>query len=223
MTDSKEQRINMVESQVRPSDITDRRILSAMLEVPREEFAPAGARAIAYMDAPLPVTPRGPGRAGRYLLAPRTFAKLLQALGIDANATVLDVGCATGYSTAVLARLARAVVGLEVDGALAQQAARSLARLSITNAVILEGPLAAGAPTHAPFDAILLNGSVAEAPAALLEQLKGNGRLGAVLAEGSFGPAQVWRRAGKGFAGVAAFDGGAEPLPGFLRQAHFTL
>ena len=121
------------------------------------------------------------------------------------------------------ARLARAVVALEVDSALAEQAEITLRKQGVVNVVVLQGPLAAGAPTHAPFDAILLNGSVAQAPLHLLEQLKERGRLVAVLAEGNFGGAQVWRRAGKGFDAVDVFDAGAEPLPGFARQAAFTL
>lgn len=223
MTDSTQQRINMVESQVRTSDVTDRRIIKAMLEVPREAFAPEAQRAIAYSDAAVPVSARGPGRHGRYLLPPRTLAKLLQVAAIDADSVVLDVGCATGYSTAVLARLARAVVAIEVDAALAAQARRALQALGVVNALVIEGPLAAGAPAHAPFDAILLNGSVPDGPAPLLAQLKPLGRLVAVLADGNFGPAQVWRRAGPGFDAVAVFDAGAEPLPGFERAPQFTL
>jgi protein-L-isoaspartate(D-aspartate) O-methyltransferase len=223
MIDFKQQRVTMVESQVRPSDVTDRRIVRAMLEVPREQFAPEGVRAIAYMDAALPITARGPGRQGRYLLPPRTLAKLLQVAEIAPDALVLDVGCASGYSTAVLAHLAKAVVALEADAALAAQAESALRELGILNAIVLRGPLAAGAPAHAPFDVIVLNGSVPQAPIHLLAQLKEYGRLVAVLAEGSFGGAQVWRRAGKGFDAVRVFDAGAKPLPGFARQAEFTL
>ena len=114
MTDSKLQRLNMVESQVRPSDVTDRRIIKAMLEVPREKFVPASLASMAYMDEPLPVgTANGAG--ARYLLAPRTFAKLVQLADVGPESRVLDVGCATGYSTAVLARLAKRVVAVESD------------------------------------------------------------------------------------------------------------
>lgn len=222
MTDPRQQRIAMVENQVRACDVTDHRIVKAMLEVPREEFAPAFARDIAYMDAALPLTRRKSGRQGRYLLPPRTLAKLVQVGEIDGDAIVLDIGCATGYSTAVLARLAKAVVALEVDRDLAAQAESTLRKLGVVNAMVVQGPLAAGAPAHAPFDVILLNGSVAEPPQHLLAQLKERGRLLAVLAEGNFGAAQVWRRAGKGFDAVSAFDAGAEPLPGFARQATFT-
>jgi protein-L-isoaspartate(D-aspartate) O-methyltransferase len=223
MTDPKQQRMAMVESQVRPSDVTDRRIIRAMQEIPREQFAPETVRAIAYMDAALPVTPRRAARQGRYLLPPRTLAKLLQAADIAPDSLVLDVGCATGYSSAVLAQLARAVVALEVDSALAEQAEVALRAHGVLNVVVLQGPLAAGAPTHAPFDVILLNGSVAHAPTHLLAQLKERGRLVGVLAEGGFGGAQVWRRAGKSFDAVRAFDASAEPLPGFAQPVEFTL
>ena len=223
MTDAKQQRINMVESQVRPSDVTDRRILRTMLEVPRELFVPEAMRALAYTDGAVAAGPAGGTAAPRTLLAPRTFAKLVQLAEIDPGAVVLDVGCASGYSTAVLARLAKSVVALEVDGALAALASHTLRKLGINNAVVIESPLEKGAPSHAPFNAILVNGAVAEVPHALLEQLKDGGRLVALLADGALGQAQVWRRHGKTFDARAAFDAGADPLPGFSRQAQFTL
>ena len=139
MIDPKQQRINMVESQVRPSDITDRRIIRAMLEVPREAFVPPALHELAYMDEAVPVTRRVDGRATRALLAPRTFAKLVQLAEIEPDAVVLDVGCATGYSTAVLARLAKSVVALEVDDALAARAAETLRQLRVANAMVLRG------------------------------------------------------------------------------------
>ncbi len=222
MTDSIEQRLNMVESQVRPSDVTDRRIIRAMLEVPREAFVPDGLKALAYMDEAVPAEQRPGGKPVRTLLAPRTFAKLVQLAEIEANAIVLDVGCATGYSTAVLARLAKAVVAVEVDAALAARATSTLRQLKVNNALLIEGPLPLGAPSHAPFDAILLEGAVPRVPQALLEQLKDGGRLVGVIAEGAFGRAEVWRRSGKAYDARPAFDAGAEPLPGFSRQAEFV-
>jgi len=222
MSDSIEQRLNMVESQVRPSDVTDRRIIRAMLEIPREGYAPAAVRAIAYMDAALPVSPRGRAPA-RYLLAPRDFAKLVQLADIGVGDVVLDVGCATGYSTAVLSKLAKAVIALESDKALADTARAALAAAGVHNAIVLEGDLAAGAPEHAPFDAIVLNGAVPFAPQTLLDQLKDGGRLVAVLAQGPVGRAQVWRRSGAVCDGRPAFDAAAEPLPGFARAAGFVL
>jgi protein-L-isoaspartate(D-aspartate) O-methyltransferase len=223
MNDTTEQRINMVESQVRPSDVTDRRIIKAMLEVPREMFVPEAQHALAYMDSPVQVKPPTAGMPARTLLAPRTFAKLVQLAEIEPATVVLDVGCATGYSTAVLARLAKAVVAVEVDGALAARAAETLRGLRVSNAVVIEGALEKGAASHAPFDAILLNGAAEQVPEELLLQLKEGGRLVGVLANGAFGRAQVWQRRGKIFDARPVFDAGADPLPGFSRQAEFTL
>ena len=222
MIDSSQQRINMVESQVRPSDVTDRRIIRAMLAVPREAFVPAGLRALAYMDEAVPAAD-GAGTPERCLLAPRTFAKLVQLAEIGADAAVLDVGCCTGYSTAVLSRLAKAVVAVEVDAGLAAAAGRILRQQDVNNAVVIEGPLEKGAPSHAPFAAILLNGAVAQVPDALLGQLKDGGRLVGILANGGFGRACVWQRTGSVVDSRPVFDAAAPPLPGFARTVEFVL
>jgi protein-L-isoaspartate(D-aspartate) O-methyltransferase len=221
MTDSKLQRLNMVESQVRPSDVTDRRIIKAMLEVPREKFVPTSLASMAYMDEPLPVgTANGAG--ARYLLAPRTFAKLVQLADVGPEATVLDVGCATGYSTAVLARLAKRVIAVESDQELAERARRLLEEVGAGNAVVVHGRLAAGAPADAPYDVILLNGAAETVAPALLEQLGDGGRLAAIVAQGPLCRAQVWRRIGKTFDARPAFEAGAAVLPGFERPAEFV-
>jgi protein-L-isoaspartate(D-aspartate) O-methyltransferase len=222
MVDSKEQRLNMVESQVRPSDVTDRRIVRAMLEVPREAFLPAGLRALAYMDEAVPVRRGGDRAEARCLLAPRVFAKLVQLADITEGSAVLDVGCATGYSTAILARLAARVVAVESDEALAASAAAALRDLGIANATVAPGPLAAGAPAHGQFAAILLEGAVPEVPQVLLDQLADGGRLVGVIAQGGVGRAQVHQRTGKTFDARAAFDADAPPLPGFAREAGFV-
>jgi len=214
------QRRNMVDNQVRPSDVTDERIPQAMLQVPREAFVPPELASLAYMDASLPVRP-GPDPR-RYLLPPRTFAKLVQLLGLAPSAVVLDVGCATGYSTAVLAKLARRVVGLDMDAALLARAAEILASLEIRDVQIAEGPLRAGCPSEGPFDAILLNGCVPEVPHALLEQLKDGGRLAAMIGEDAYGRAHIWRRSGQVWGRTADFDAAAAPLPGFEQPPHFV-
>jgi protein-L-isoaspartate(D-aspartate) O-methyltransferase len=221
MIDSSQQRINMVDSQVRPSDITDRRIIRAMLEVPREAFVPEATRPVCYMDASVRVQPGADG-APRFLLAPRVLAKLMQAADVGDDASVLDVGCATGYSTAILARLARKVVGLEADPGLAAQARTLMREQGARNATVVEGPLVGGAPVHAPFNIILVNGAVPAAHPALLEQLKDGGRLVAVVARGGFGAAKMWRRSGRTFDERALFDAGAEPMPGFEREPGFV-
>src|SRR3977135_1981513 len=188
--ESTEQRINMVESQVRPSDITDRRIIRAMLEVPREKFVPASLQALAYMDEAVPAVEPGAGRPGRFLLAPRTFAKLVQLAEIGPETVVLDAGGAKGCSTAVLARLAKAVVAVEVDAALAARATQTLRQLGVNNALVIEGALEKGAPSHAPFGAILLNGAVPRIPQELLDQLEDGGRLVARCADRDARPPQ---------------------------------
>ena len=227
MTDFYEQRLNMVESQVRPSDVTDQRIVRAMLEVPRERFVPAEFASIAYFDGPVPAAAPGSKRPSRgeprFLLPARTFAKLVQLAEIGPHSAVLDVGCATGYSTAVLARLAQRVVAVEADRDLARAAAATLQGLGAGNAKVIEGPLAVGAPAEGRFDAILLNGAVPAVPPALLEQVADGGRLVAMLHKGPVCRAHVWRRSGKVVDGQPAFDGAAAPLPGFEVPAEFVL
>ncbi len=222
MTDSKAQRLNMVESQVRPSDVTDRRIVRAMMDIPREQFVPGALASIAYMDVDAPVQAGDAQGVGRHLLAPRVLAKLAQEAHIESNMSVLDVGCATGYSTAVIATLARRVIGLESDAALVAAAQKTLAQLAVANASVVQGPLDAGLAGQGPFDVILLNGSVAVTPTTLLEQLKDGGRLVGVLAEGYFGRANVWTRAGRNFDCRTVFDAGAHALPGFAARAEFV-
>jgi protein-L-isoaspartate(D-aspartate) O-methyltransferase len=222
MTDTTQQRINMVDSQVRPSDVTDRRIIRAMLEVPREAFAPADMAAIAYMDQALPVTKAGAAGPARTLLAPRVLAKMLQLAAVEPDCTVLDVGCATGYSTALLGRLAGKVVALEADSDLVERARATLRKLDVAGAKVMQGPLGAGVPDEAPFDAILLNGAVPEVPQALLDQLKDGGRLVAIVASSGHGRVQVWRRTGRSFGNLTAFDAAADALPGFAREPGFV-
>ena len=223
MTDFSVQRLNMVDSQVRPSDVTDQRIVRAMLDVPRELFVPAEVAQLAYIDDPVPVTLRSKGAQARFLLPPRTLAKLVQLLEIGPQSAVLDVGCATGYSTAVLARLVRRVVALEADGDLARAARGTLERLGVANATVVEGPLAGGAAAHGRYDAILLNGAVPSVPPALLDELEDGGRLVAVLRRGPVCRAHVWRRSGNTVDGEPVFDAAAAPLPGFEEPAEFVL
>ena len=217
MNDFATQRTNMVDSQVRPSDVTDRRIVRAMLTIPREAFVPEQVKATAYMDEHLAL-----GQERRYMLAPRTFAKLVQLLAVDEDDTVLDVACGTGYSTAVLATLARSVVGVEENAVLAERAGEMLAGLGCQNTVVNTGTLTAGAPAEAPFDAILVNGGVTVVPDALLDQLKDGGRLAAVRSDGGVGQATVWRRHGTSFDARPAFDASAPLLPGFEKRPGFV-
>jgi len=215
------QRKNMVESQVRPSDVTDRRIIRAMLDLPREDFVSDRVRALAYMDAPVALGADGGTR--RSLLAPRIFAKLAQAANIGSSDAVLDVGAGTGYSSAVLARLAGSVVALECDAALAALAREKLAAHGAGAVTVVEGGLSEGWGMDGPYDAIVVEGAVERIPAGLLDQLKDGGRLVAIVAgDGPVGHATVWRREKSAYGANAVFDASADPLPGFREARAFA-
>lgn len=219
MIDHATQRLNMVESQVRPSDVTDRRITRAMREIPRESFVPGPLKSIAYADEPLKVSDKG--SVQRYILAPRILAKLAQLLSIEPDGLVLDVGPGSGYSTALLAHLGQTVIALEEDPQLAERAQAALTALGVDNAVVITGPLKAGASDEGPYDAILINGAIAEVPPALLDQLKDGGLLAAIQIENGVGRAVLWSRRGMNFDRRVAFDASAAYLPGFEPQVGF--
>ena len=170
-------RFTMIETQIRPADVTDVRIHAAMGAVAREKFVPTAAQALAYADVPVAVA------QGRYLLDPRSFAKLVQLAGVTADDRVLDVGCATGYSSAVLARLAGEVIALEQDADLVRVASGLLANVQ-GKVELAQGGLVDGAKQHAPFDVIFVNGAIEQVPDTLLAQLAEGGRLVAVLKDG---------------------------------------
>lgn len=209
MVDYAQARRMMVDGQVRTADVTDLRIIAAMLEVPRERFAP-GREAIAYLDADLPV----PGGAARAMLKPMVFAKLLQAAEIAPDHTALDVGCATGYSAAVLARLAGRVVALD------ENAGTMLA--GMPNVTAVAGPLNAGWEEDAPYDVIMVEGAVEIVPQALLGQLKDGGRLLAVVGTMPMGKATIYRASGGHVTAQPLFDAAARALPGFAKPPAFV-
>jgi len=216
MVDYARARRAMVDSQVRPHDVTDRRILAAMLEVPREEFFPPAQRALAYLDAELPVAGK------RTLLKPLVFSKLLQAAAIKESDRVLDVGCATGYSSAVLGKLAGSVVALEEDPALARMAGETIRTLGFANVSVATGPLTAGSASGAPYDAIVLEGAAEVMPDALTAQLKEGGRLVAVVGSVPMGKATLYRKIAGHMTAVPLFDAAAPLLPGFAKPAAFV-
>jgi protein-L-isoaspartate(D-aspartate) O-methyltransferase len=174
---SESARFNMVETQIRTANVTDQRILAAMNAVAREKFVPSAARALAYADVPVAVA------QGRYLLDPRSLAKLLQLAQIKPTDRVLDVGCGTGYSAAVLARLAAEVIALEQDADLVRIASELLANV-VGKVELVQGGLIEGVKDRAPFDVIFVNGALEQAPEILLSQLAEGGRLVAVLKDG---------------------------------------
>lgn len=222
MSDLSLQRQNMVESQVRPSDVTDRRIPRAMTAIPREVFVSATRRSLAYLDTDIPLDVPGQGTSGRVLLAPRTLAKLLQLAAIEPTDVVLDVGCGSGYSSAIIGRLAQTVVALETQTALAQEATRVLQSLGADNVAVVQGDLPAGYPAEGPFDAIVVEGAVASIPDGLLGQLKDAGRLVAIVSDGRTGRGCVWRRSGQAISERDGFDAGAPFLPGFEPVSRFV-
>jgi protein-L-isoaspartate(D-aspartate) O-methyltransferase len=205
----------MVDRQVRPSDVTRYPIIAAMLAVPREDFLPEALRPMAYLGEHVPLAP------GRVLLDPRVFAKLLDALDVGPRDLVLDLGCGLGYSTAVLAQMAEAVVALESDPAMAAEAEALLGAHAVDNAVVQAGPLAKGVPEHGPFDAILIEGAVEVLPEALADQLKLGGRIAAIFAAGAGGQARLGLRTEQGIVWRRIFDATAPVLPGFAARKAF--
>jgi protein-L-isoaspartate(D-aspartate) O-methyltransferase len=208
MFDTVAARRMMVDGQIRTADVTNLDLIGAMLAVPRERFVPAAMAAQAYVDTDLPL---GGGRA---LLKPMVLAKLIQAMQIRSTDNVLDVACGTGYSSAVLARLAGSVVALEQSEALAGLARQSFATAE-GNIVAAVGPLSAGWVGAAPYDVILLNGATEVVPEALGRQLKPDGRMACVFGPGSMGKATIFRLVEGQLAGRPIFDAAAALLPGF--------
>lgn len=215
MADYAERRTIMVDTQVRPSDVTKFPIIDAMLTVPREDFVPAARKEAAYVGEHIELG------GGRVILDPRTQAKLLDALDVQPDELVLDVGAAYGYSSAVIARLAEAVVALEENSDYAEEAEAALSGAGIDNVAVLTGPLANGCPKHGPFDVILVEGAVEEVPQALVDQLKDGGRIATIFDEGRLGVARVGYKIDGAMTWRYAFNAGAPVLPGFGKARAF--
>lgn len=217
MTDFAARRTMMVDTQVRPSDVTKFPIIEAMLRVPREAFVPDSLREVAYVGDNLDIG------GGRVMLEPRTLAKLLDALDIRSHELVLDLGAGLGYSSAVIARLAEAVVAVEESEAMVKEAELALAGAGVDNVAMIAGPLAAGAPKHGPYDVIVIQGGVEALPEAVENQLKDGGRIGAVFLSGALGVARVGIKCDGRIAWRDVFNCGAPVLNGFALDRTFTL
>jgi len=204
----------MVDGQVRTADVTDAALLEAMLTIPRERFLPPALAPLAYLDNDIPIA------KGRALLKPMVLAKLVQLAQIGSSERVLDVGCGTGYSAALLARLAASVVALEEDAALAGQARQALQAGG--GAAVEVGPLTAGWPAGAPYDVILLNGAAEVLPEALGQQLTPNGRLVAVGGKPPATKATIYHMIEGRLVGRPVFDASAPLLPGFAAPPAFV-
>ncbi|MBX3574874.1 MAG: protein-L-isoaspartate O-methyltransferase [Mesorhizobium sp.] len=209
MADFSGLRTKMVDGQVRTTDVTSLPLLDALLSVPREEFVPAARKSLAYIDEDLEIAP------GRYLMEPSPFARIVQLADIQPGDFVLDVGAGTGYSAAVLSKLAGSVVALEQDPTLAAKAQSVLASLGYDTVAVVEGPLSAGYPAQAPYDVILLEGAVESIPQALFDQLKDGGRLLAVEGHGNSADVRVYVKQGSSVSARRAFNAAVKPLPGF--------
>jgi protein-L-isoaspartate(D-aspartate) O-methyltransferase len=217
MSEFATRRVMMVDTQVRPSDVTKFPIIDAMLTVPRELYVPDGRREAAYVGENLPLG------AGRVMLEARTLAKLLDALDIQPGEMVLDLGCGLGYSSAVIARLAETVVAVEADEVLAADAQRLLSEEGVDNAIVVVSALAAGAAKHAPYDVITIEGGVETVPDALLAQLKDGGRIGAIFMDGAVGTAKVGYKNDGTVSWRPVFNAAAPVLDGFARTKGFVL
>ncbi len=216
MIDYQAARIAMVDGQIRPSDVTLYPILEAMLSVPREIYVPTEKRSVAYVGEHIALD------NGRVVLAPRVLAKMLEAVAIQPDDLVLCVGAGLGYSTAVMARMAEAVIAVEEDTALASAAETNLSEQSADNAVVHTGALIEGAAAHGPYDVIVIDGGVEAVPNGLLDQLKLGGRIALLSMDGPSGQCRVGIRSDNGINWRTSFDATAPLLPGFSKEQSFA-
>lgn len=217
MSDYAARRTIMVDTQVRPSDVTKFPIIEAMLSVPRESFVPAALREAAYIGENIELG------NGRTLLDPRTFAKMLEALDVQPSHVALDLGCGLGYSTAILARLCEFAVGVEDDAARADEAQSLLSELGVDNAAVMAGPLNEGAEKSGPYDVIMVQGAVEELPQALYDQLREGGRIACIFAEGALGVVRIGHKSDGLVNWRYAFNASAPMLQEFTKKSAFSL
>jgi protein-L-isoaspartate(D-aspartate) O-methyltransferase len=209
-------RFNMIEQQIRPWEVLDQGVLSLLAVVKREDFLPAAHRALAFVDTEVPLPD------GQSMLAPKVEARLLQGAGVSRHERVLEVGAGSGFMAALLSHRAQQVITLEIRPALVALAAANLRRAGISNAQVREGDGAKGLPAEAPFDVIVLSGSVASLPQSLLDQLKIGGRLIGIVGEQPVMRATlVTRIAAAQFKREELFDTVAPRLQGFAETPPF--
>ena len=209
-------RFNMIEQQIRPWEVLDQGVLSLLAVVKREDFVPPAYRALAFVDTEVPLP------AGQLMLAPKVEARLLQALRVTRHERVLEVGTGSGYMAALLAHKAQQVITLETEPELVVMAAANLRRAGVGNASVRSLDGARGLPDQAPFDAIVLSGSVADVPADLLDQLKPGGRLVAIVGQEPVMRATlITRMTAAQFKREELFDTVAPRLKGFAEPAAF--
>jgi len=219
VADFQDLRTKMVDNQIRTTDVTDLRVIDAFLTVPREVFVPVNRQVLAYIDEDQLL--ESEGTAPRYLMEPSPFAKLVQLAKVTKNDVVLDVGCGTGYSSAIFSELAGSVIGLESDSALSSVATARLQALGHDNVVIVSGALNAGYPSEAPYDVIFIEGAVDFVPEVLFNQLKEGGRLVVVEGRGNAGIARLYVKENGIASGRTVFNTAVRPLPGFEQIEQF--
>ena len=214
-------RFNMIEQQIRPWDVLDRGVLALLAVVRREDFLPPALQALAFVDTEVPLADGG--RHGQSMLAPRLEARLLQDAQVQRHERVLEIGGGSGFMAALLAHRAQSVISLEKVAALATRATTNLRRAGVLNASVRQQDGAGGLPAEAPFDVIMLSGSVAEVPQALLDQLKVGGRLLAIVGQPPVMRAMRFTRlSATALKTEALFDTTAPRLLGIAEPAHFS-
>ncbi|WP_270731368.1 protein-L-isoaspartate O-methyltransferase family protein [Shimia sp. Alg240-R146] len=217
MTDYTALRTTMVDTQIRPSDVTKYTVIEAMLSVPREAFVPSGQRDAAYVGEHVAL------EGGRVVLDPRVLAKMLDELDIQNNELVLDIGAGLGYSSAVMARMAEAVIALESDESRAEDAQTTLSEQGVDNAIVHVGPLTQGAAEHGPYDCVVLQGAVEHLPDDILAQVKEGGRIAVLFVDGALGVVRIGYKIDGEMNWRFAFNASAPVLPGFEKSRAFQL
>lgn len=213
-------RVNMVDNQIRTTDVTSHSVQEAFLAVPRERFVPEKFKALAYVDSDVEICPPDDGRPARFLMQASPLAKLLQLAAISKDDVVMEIGCGTGYVSALLSHLAGSVVAVEADEALAAEARTRLA--DYANVSLVVAPLDQGASSGAPYDVIFVSGSVEEIPASLLSQLRDGGRLVTVQGYGGSARAKVFVSERGAVSENVFFNASIKPLPGFAKAREFV-
>ncbi|MGR3661333.1 MAG: protein-L-isoaspartate O-methyltransferase family protein [Paracoccaceae bacterium] len=217
MADFQARRTMMVDTQVRPSDVTKFPVIEAMSSVPKEAYVPASLREVAYVGENIDLG------EGRIVLEPRTMGKMLDILDIQPDELVLDLGCGLGYSSAVVARLAEAVVAVESGSERAVEAQEILAANDVDNVAVIAGPLAQGAAKHGPYDAVTIQGGVEDIPDTLIAQVKDGGRIAAIFLDGALGVCRIGYKSDGEMTWRPAFNAGAPLLRGFEKEKFFEL